>query len=144
MNGSPFDVYVNWSGSVSPPCGFWGGQIGISYDPDLISLVDKAKGVIEGITCTGTFTGYNGTYGGYNVTYLTTDWSPTAEETGTGLNGAGYWVKYTFQPNVSNTGTTYLNFSDVLDPIECIGWIDWEIFDIENAVWINSTVNVNP
>jgi len=144
MGGDNFDVYVMWSGSEDPPCGLWGGQFDLFYNGSLISLVSRSAGVVDGETATYIGTA-NGTHGGQNYVFITTDWSTYCENNdGSGLNGSGYWVKYTFKPSEENTGTTSLNFSDERAAIEAIGWLDWDIFEIEPKVYINGTVKVNP
>ncbi len=136
--GETFNVYVMWSGSEEPPCGLWGGQFDLFYNGSLISLVSQSAGVVEGLTANYIGTA-NGTYGGQNYVFITTDWE---DDTGWGLNGSGYWVKYTFKPSEENTGTTGLNFSDERAAIEAIGVLNWDIFEIEPKVYINGTVNV--
>jgi hypothetical protein len=145
--GNSFDVYVNWSGNEEPPCYFWGGQFDVFYDDSLISLVSYSRGVIDGLTATYAGT-TNGTYGGSRYFFLTEDWSDWiyASNNGNGINGSGYWVKLTFRTNASNTGTTGLNFSQARTVLEALRqWANgYEVGDVENAIWINSTVNVNP
>ena len=147
MNGSNFDVYVNWSGSESPPCYFYGGQFDVFFNESLITYVGNSWGVIEGINAT--YAGFqNGTYSGdIGFVYVTTDWDTWiwANNNGNGINGSGYWVKYTFKPSETNTGTTYLNFSEARVPWEAIKiWDDGIEMDYIDATWLNSTVNVNP
>ena len=148
VGNNTFDVYVNWSGDEDPPCYFWGGQFDVFYNSSLISLVSRSAGVIEGIPQSGSFVTANGTYGGSRYFYLSEDWDTYIwnNNNANGINGSGYWVKLTFTTNASNTGTTGLNFSEARTALEALALWDngYEAGDIENAIWINSSVNVNP
>jgi len=151
VNGSNFDVYVNWSGDEDPPCYLYGGQFDIVYNSSLITLISRSTaGVVDGITATYLGT-QNGTLpSGNRFFLLSEDWDTWIwnNNNGNGINGSGYWVKLTFKPNTSNTGTTGLNFSlersgSALEVIR--QWDDGaENWPMPNPVWINSSVNVNP